>query len=84
LALDCAPATPTSAPSSGGCHAASARRQPGHSIRTAAWHILTHDIDYTDRGADWFARNVNNDHRRNQAIRNLHELGYRVTLEKVP
>ena len=55
----------------------------GHSILVAAWHILSHDVDYDDLGADWFARNVNDDHRRDQAIRNLHELGYRVTLEKV-
>lgn len=55
----------------------------GHSILVAAWHILTHDVDYADLGADWFARNVNDDRRRDRAIRNLHELGYRVTLEKV-
>ena len=55
----------------------------GHSILVASWHILTHDIDYDDLGADWFARNVNDDHRRDQAIRNLHDLGYRVTLQKV-
>ena len=55
----------------------------GHSILVAAWHILAHDIDYNDLGADWFARNVNDDHRRDQAIRNLHDLGYRVTLDKV-
>lgn len=55
----------------------------GHSILVAAWHILTHDVDYQDLGGDWFARHVNDDHRRDQAIRNLHDLGYRVTLERV-
>lgn len=55
----------------------------GHSILVAAWHILHDDVDYHDLGADWFTRKVNNDHRRDQAIRNLHELGYRVTLEQV-
>lgn len=55
----------------------------GHSILVAAWHILTHDVDYDDLGADWFARNVNDDHRRDHAIRSLHDLGYRVTLERV-
>jgi len=55
----------------------------GHSILIAAWHILHDDIDYQDLGADWFARKVNNDHRRDHAIRQLHELGYRVTLEQV-
>lgn len=54
----------------------------GHSILVAAWHILRDDVDYADLGADWFARNVNDDHRRDQAIRHLHELGYRVTLHK--
>ena len=55
----------------------------GHSILVAAWHILTHDTDYNDLGSDWFARKLNDDHRRDQAIRNLHDLGYRVTLERV-
>lgn len=55
----------------------------GHSILVAAWHMLTDDVDYADLGADWFARKVNDDHRRDQAIRNLHDLGYRVTLEHV-
>lgn len=55
----------------------------GHSILVAAWHILTHDVDYDDLGADWFVRKVNDDHRRDQAIHNLHDLGYRVTLERV-
>lgn len=55
----------------------------GHSILVAAWHILTHDVDYDDLGADWFARNVNDAHRRDHAIRALHDLGYRVTLERV-
>lgn len=55
----------------------------GHSILVATWHMLTDDVDYDDLGADWFARKVNDDHRRDQAIRNLHDLGYRVTLERV-
>ncbi len=55
----------------------------GHSILIAAWHILHDDVDDQDLGADWFARKVNNAHHRDHAIRNLHELGYRVTLEHV-
>ncbi len=55
----------------------------GHSILVAAWHMLTDDVDYDELGPDWFARKVNDDHRRDQAIRNLHDLGYRVTLERV-
>lgn len=55
----------------------------GHSILVASWHMLTDDVDYTDLGGDWFARKANDDHRRDQAIRSLHDLGYRVTLDKV-
>jgi transposase len=55
----------------------------GHSILVAAWHMLTNNVDHDDLGADWFARKVNNDHRRDQAIRNLQDLGYRVTLQPV-
>jgi transposase len=55
----------------------------GHSILVAAWHILTHDIDHNDLGADWFARNTNDNRSRDHAIRRLHDLGYRVTLERV-
>lgn len=55
----------------------------GHSILIACWHILTHDVDYADLGGDWFARKANHDHRRDNAIRQLHDLGYRVTLDKV-
>ena len=54
-----------------------------HSILVAAWHILTTDTDYDDLGGDWFARKVNHGHRRAQAIPNLHDLGYQVTLERV-
>jgi transposase len=55
----------------------------GHSILVAAWHMLSSDTDYQDLGDDWFTRKVNDDHRRDQAIRNLHDLGYRVTLDRV-
>jgi transposase len=54
----------------------------GHSILIATWHMLTHNTDYNDLGADWFNRKVNDDHRRDHAIRNLYDLGYRVTLER--
>lgn len=75
--------------SSGGSHDASARRRrPWRSVTVilvAAWHIhiLTHDVDYDGLGPDWFTRNVNDHHRRDHAIRSLHDLGYRVTLERV-
>jgi transposase len=55
----------------------------GHSILVAAWHILHDDVDYQDLGGDWFARKANDDHRRDHAIRNLHDLGYQVTLQRL-
>lgn len=55
----------------------------GHSILVAAWHMLNDNVDDQDLGADWFARHVNDDHRRDHAIRQLHDLGYRVTLDRV-
>lgn len=55
----------------------------GHSILVAAWHMLHDNVDYTDLGNDWFARKHSEDARRDHAIRNLHDLGYRVTLERV-
>ena len=27
-----------------------------HSILTAVWHLLTHDVDYHDLGGDYFTR----------------------------
>lgn len=55
----------------------------GHSILVSVWHMLTNNVGYHDLGGDWFARHVNDDHRRDQAVRNLHDLGYQVTLDKV-
>jgi len=51
-----------------------------HTILTAVWHMLTHDIDYTDLGPDHY------DHHRTdrairQALRTLQTNGYTVTLE---
>ena len=54
----------------------------GHSILVSIWHMLSNDVDYQDLGGDWFTRHVNDDYRRDQAVRNLHDLGYQVTLDK--
>jgi transposase len=54
----------------------------GHSILVAAWHMLHDGVDYQDLGDDWFQRKVDDDHRKDRAIRELHDLGYRVTLDK--
>jgi len=55
----------------------------GHSILVAAWHMLHDDVDYIDLGDDWFTRKHSDDARRDHAIRNLHDLGYQVTLARV-
>jgi transposase len=52
----------------------------GHSILVICWHLLTNDCDYEDLGGDWFTRRTDTDKRRDQLIRQLHDLGYGVTL----
>ena len=53
-----------------------------HSILVICWHLLTNDRDYDDLGGDYFTRR-NSDRQRDRLIRQLHGLGYRVTLDKV-
>lgn len=52
----------------------------GHSILVICWHLLTNDCDYEDLGRDWFARRTDTVKRRDHLIRQLHNLGYGVTL----
>jgi hypothetical protein len=52
----------------------------GHSILVICWHLLSSDSDYQDLGGDWFARRTDTDKRRDHLIRQLHDLGYGVTL----
>ena len=52
----------------------------GHSILVIAWHLLSRDCDYIDLGSDYFATR-DAQHTRQQALRQLQALGYRVTLE---
>ncbi|MCA1681764.1 MAG: IS110 family transposase [Actinobacteria bacterium] len=52
-----------------------------HSILIICWHLLTNDCDYADLGGDWFTRR-NTDRQRDRLIKQLHGLGYRVTLDK--
>ena len=55
----------------------------GHSILVICWHLLTEDADYDDLGGDYFTRRANPDRQRDRAIQQLHDLGYRVTLDRV-
>lgn len=52
-----------------------------HSILVTCWHLLANDCDYDDLGGDYFTRR-NTDRQRDRLIRQLHNLGYRVTLEQ--
>src|SRR5215210_4099151 len=52
-----------------------------HSIVVICWHLLTNDGDYDDLGGDYFTRR-NTDRQRDRLIKQLHTLGYRVTLDK--
>jgi transposase len=52
----------------------------GHSILVIARHLLNSDSDYEDLGGDWFLRRADTDKRRDRLIRQLHDLGYGVTL----
>ena len=52
----------------------------GHSILTAAWHMLQTGELYNDLGGDYFTRQ-NPDRTTKRLIRQLEALGHRVTLE---
>jgi transposase len=52
----------------------------GHSILVITWHLLADNCDYQDLGGDWFARRTDTHKRRDHLIRQLHDLGYAVTL----
>ena len=53
----------------------------GHAILTTAWHLLTHDLDYHDLGADHYTRRADPTRRAQRLTAELARLGYRVTLE---
>ena len=52
-----------------------------HSILVICWHLLHDDVDYDDLGGDYFTRR-NQNRQRDRLINQLHNLGYRVTLEQ--
>lgn len=55
-----------------------------HSILTATWHMITTGTPHHDLGAEHYTRRINPDRRRNQAIAQLEQLGYTVTLTAKP
>ena len=54
-----------------------------HSMVIAAWHILTTGQPYQDLGGDWFQRRRDPRRDIDRLVRQLHDRGYRVTLEPV-
>jgi transposase len=52
----------------------------GHSILTAAWHMLTTHSPHHDLGEDHYTRHTNPDRRRRHLTAQLEQLGYTVTL----
>jgi transposase len=54
-----------------------------HSILAICWHLISNDCDYTDLGADWFTSHSNTNRRRDHLIKQLQDIGYRVTLTQV-
>jgi len=55
----------------------------GHSILTAAWHMLQTGELYRDLGADYYTRR-NPDRLTKRLVRQLEELGHNVILEPLP
>ena len=54
----------------------------GRSLLTIVWHLLSDDsTTYNDLGPDFYDAHHNRDRKRNQHIRELQALGYKVTLE---
>jgi transposase len=52
----------------------------GHSILTAAWHMITTDTPHHDLGPEHYTRHHNPERRRRQLTDQLQQLGYTVTL----
>jgi transposase len=56
----------------------------GHSILVICWHLLAGEDDYRDLGGAYFTRRTDRDKRRDHLIRQLHDLGYGVSLTELP
>ena len=53
-----------------------------HSILTAAWHMLTDDVDYHDLGGDYFAR-LDPERAMRRIVRQANALGYAVRFDPI-
>lgn len=56
----------------------------GHTILVAAFHILRDDVPFADLGADYFELRQNKTAHVRRLVRQLENLGQRVTLEPMP
>jgi transposase len=54
-----------------------------HSILVICWHLIANDTDYQELGGDYFTRRNDPDRHKDRLIEQLHDLGYRVTLDRV-
>ena len=53
-----------------------------HSILTAAWHMLTDDVDYHDLGGDYFAR-LDPERAMRRIVRQANALGFTVRFDPI-
>lgn len=56
----------------------------GHTILVAAFHILRDDVPFAELGADYFEQRRNKAAHVRRLVRQLENLGQRVTLEPMP
>lgn len=53
-----------------------------HSILTAVWHMLTHDLDYHDLGGDYFTRR-DPERAMRSIVRQANALGFTVRFDPI-
>jgi transposase len=53
-----------------------------HSILTAVWHMLTHNVDYQDLGGDYFTRR-DPDRAMRRIVRQANALGFTVRFDPI-
>ncbi|MFE6946628.1 IS110 family RNA-guided transposase [Streptomyces chartreusis] len=53
----------------------------GHTILTSIWHMLTHDAEYADLGADYFLQRTGRTRQTRRLVSQLNMLGYQVSLQ---
>jgi transposase len=55
----------------------------GHSILTAAWHMIANDTDYNDLGPAYFLTRTDPARQARRLVGQLHQLGFQATLNPV-